>query len=121
MPKASDLSLVPPHLALWHAYDSASKTELYSTALALPASRLLLIDPIDLDQDPEHELGQLGRPAAIVITNGNHWRASRAWAAQFQIPIFTAVAEPDVQAAASVTDHFPNVSIIRIEGAPPRR
>ena len=119
VPKALDLNVITPQIALWHAYDPGSKTELFSTALSR-SQGLLLVDPIDLALAAERELLQLGRPSAVAITNENHGRAAASWAAKFQIRIFGPGAPPQESARSILTlpDAFPDLVVIEIRGGP---
>ncbi len=121
MPKAFQLNLIPPLSALWYAYDPASKTELFSSALNPSKQGLLLIDPIELAPAAETDLLQLGPPVAVVITNENHWRAARLWADKFQLPIFAdgIPGETNAQHPSALSDHLPGLSVIQIAGAVP--
>ena len=120
MPKALHLSPVPPNAALWQAYDPASKTELFSSALVLEKDSLVCVDPIELAPAPATELFQLGKPDAILVTNENHTRAARLWSEQFQVPIFIRdhESEPGAQPASALANRFPGISIIQIDGGP---
>ena len=119
MPKAFHLNLAPPRFALWHAYDPASKTDLFSSALQLPDQRLLLIDPIELETEAEAELLQLGDPAAILLTNENHWRATSVWMRKFDLPVFAAAhfSEGKTQAVGELSKSFPDLAAVEVAGA----
>jgi glyoxylase-like metal-dependent hydrolase (beta-lactamase superfamily II) len=84
----------------WHGYDSAVKTELYSTGLAT-SEGMYLIDPIPLESETLDELIGPDCMAGIIVTNSNHHRASAKFAEQFSVPVF------------ACCDAFPN--------SPPRR
>jgi hypothetical protein len=60
----------------WQDYDPAVKCECSSTAILAP-SGWILIDPLPLAEDAVQELIGSQPVAAVVLTNGNHQRASR--------------------------------------------
>jgi glyoxylase-like metal-dependent hydrolase (beta-lactamase superfamily II) len=84
---ARDFDLITSHLAIWHTYDAAVKTELYSTCLASIAG-IYLIDPIPLQKRALDGLIGSSRIAGIVVTNSNHHRAAARFAQRFPVPIF---------------------------------
>ena len=87
MRPASDFDRIASNIAIWHAYDSAVKAELYSICLTT-ASGTYLIDPILLQREALDEMISSGPIAGIVVTNSNHHRAAAQFAQQFQTPIF---------------------------------
>jgi hypothetical protein len=87
MVAARDFHQVAPGLLLWHHYSKAVKADLFSTAIAT-ASGIYLVDPIPLAKESLVALAKLGPIAGVVVTNGNHQRASLNYAERFQIPIF---------------------------------
>jgi len=101
---ASELEPVSPALALWRFYDSSVKADLFSTAVVI-GSGTYLIDPIPLAQEA---IAALGRVAGVIITNENHTRAGRDFAARFQVPIYSALSDP----------FAPGLTAVRIDGAP---
>jgi glyoxylase-like metal-dependent hydrolase (beta-lactamase superfamily II) len=84
---ASDVDRIASNIAIWHEYDSAVKAELYSTCLATSGGTYF-IDPIPLKTGPLFELIGSNSVAGIIVTNGNHHRASVRFAEQFSVPIF---------------------------------
>ena len=93
-------------LATWEAYDAASKVDLHACALTLADGRLFFIDPIPLAREALDELlGATGvRPAAVLITSGNHGRAADDFRLQFGIPLCALAAAADAAGlAAEVT------------------
>ncbi len=121
---AQDLHRPNSSLALWYAHDLASKTDLFSTAVKTPDGRLLLIDPIGLAPAAEADLLRFGVPAAILVTNSNHWRASPTWAEKLQLPFFAAegceTSGPVIsQPVSTFPDLVPDLAVIEIQGAPP--
>ena len=123
-PIAPELHRVTSQHRLWHAHDSASKTELFSTA-PLVNNAQVLVDPIELAPNAVGELiaTTLG---AIVITNANHHRAAIAWSDRFDLPIraragvFEAGAEPSRFQQCREGDLIcAGLEVIAIEGAVP--
>jgi hypothetical protein len=94
MSRADEFQLIRPDLAFWQAYEPAVKCDLSCCARCVD-SRLVFIDPIPLAAPALDELLALGKPAAIVLTNGNHTRAALDFRARFSIPI---LAHPDAVA-----------------------
>jgi len=124
MVPAPDLHLVTPRLALWHTYDSSSKTELFSTAAIDDAGRILVVDPIPLADQPRRALLRLGTVQAIAVTNANHWRAAAQFSADFNAPVFAqASPEPEISKPIEPAGHlkklFAGLAAIPIDGAAP--
>jgi glyoxylase-like metal-dependent hydrolase (beta-lactamase superfamily II) len=84
---ASDFDRIASNIAIWHEYDSAVKAELYSTCLGTSGGTHL-IDPIPLESDALYELIGSNSVAGIIVTNGNHHRASAKFAEKFSVPLF---------------------------------
>ncbi len=84
---ASDFDRIASNIAIWHGYDSAVKAELYSTCLGTSGGTYF-IDPIPLVSEALAELVGSGRVAGIIVTNGNHHRASARFAADFSAALF---------------------------------
>lgn len=109
MKPAVEFARFAPGAACWHAYDPVAKVELWSTALAVE-NGALLIDPIALDRAALAELrAALGEPRAVVLTNGNHERAS----AIFGVPVFAGVEA----VRADVVARWPEIGVIPLPGA----
>jgi len=87
MRPACDFDRIASDIAIWHAYDSEVKPELYSTCL-LNADATYLIDPIPLQKDAPEELTGSAPFAGIVVTNSNHHRAATQFANQLSVAIF---------------------------------
>ena len=87
MRPVSDFDRIASNIAIWHAYDSAVKAELYSTCLGTPDGTYL-IDPIPLESEALHELIDFNSVAGIIVTNENHHRASAKFAETFSGPLF---------------------------------
>jgi glyoxylase-like metal-dependent hydrolase (beta-lactamase superfamily II) len=84
---ASDFDRIASNIAIWHGYDSAVKAELYSTCLGTPDGTYL-IDPIPFEREALSELIGSNCVAGIIVTNGNHHRASAKFAEKFSVPLF---------------------------------
>jgi glyoxylase-like metal-dependent hydrolase (beta-lactamase superfamily II) len=84
--RAEEVHRVTPALFAWQAYDPSSKVDLTSVA-HLVDRRLVIVDPVELAEEAKAELLAAGDPVAIVLTNGNHERASARLAASWQVPV----------------------------------
>lgn len=87
MRPAPDFDRIAPNIAIWHDYDSAVKAELHSTCLGTPDGTYF-IDPIPLANEALYELIGSNCVAGIIVTNGNHHRASAKFAEKFSVPLF---------------------------------
>ena len=118
----SDFDRIASNIAIWHGFDSAVKAELYSTSLAT-SEGMYFIDPIPLQSEALDELIGSGHVAGIIVTNGNHYRASARFAEQFAISITTHPASfPDEQPSrlkrvADGDEICDGLRVIGIEGA----
>ena len=75
-------------LACWEAYDAASKVDLHACALTLRDGRVFFVDPIPLtDEAVDGLLASKVRPAAVLLTNGNHGRAAEVFRRRFGVPL----------------------------------
>lgn len=92
--QAEEIQEVAPGLCFWQAYSSEVKTDLSSAAIQTGAG-LVLVDPIPLASAALEELAGLAAPVSIILTNGNHARASLALRRKLGIPI---LAHPSAQA-----------------------
>ena len=82
-------------LALWQAYDPASKVDLHATAVAVAGGGLYFVDPIPLRAAAVAELlAQTADtpPAGVLVTNGNHARAAAEFARRFGVGLCATVA-----------------------------
>jgi len=119
---ASDFDRIASNIAIWHAYDSAVKAELYSTCLGTPDGTYL-IDPIPFEREALSELIGSDCVAGIIVTNSNHHRASAKIAADLSVPIFghgEAFLDPPPLQFRSVADGdkiYDKLTAIGIEGA----
>ncbi len=75
-----------PEVAFWETYDSGCRTQVCSCGHVF-GSEILLIDPIRLVPEQWDFLLGKGRPAAVLLTNGNHERASRSFCVECRIPL----------------------------------
>jgi len=89
MPPLSDpdFAQVCPGIWVWHAYDPAVKTDLFSTALATP-SGIYLVDPIPLSGLHLTALTGTGSVAGVILTNANHQRSALDYSDRFSVPVF---------------------------------
>jgi glyoxylase-like metal-dependent hydrolase (beta-lactamase superfamily II) len=117
-----EFHLVTPHFAFWYTWDPASKSELFSTAAADDAGRVLVVDPIPLAAEARTSLLRLGTVQTIAVTNANHWRAAAQFSTDFNAPIFAhdspapEISSP-IQPASRLEEMFAGLVIIPIEGA----
>jgi len=118
----SDFDRIASNIAIWHGYDSAVKAELYSTCLRTPGGTYF-IDPIPLASEALYELIGSSCIAGIIVTNGNHHRASAKFAEKFSVPLFGRTGAFPNKAARqlkNVTDGkeiSEGLTVIGIEGA----
>ena len=77
LPVADELHCLGRNTFVWQAYSPAVKCDLTSTAVKV-GDKLVLIDPIPLEESAEAELIEATGvvPSLIVCTNANHARAS---------------------------------------------
>jgi hypothetical protein len=87
MVTALEFDQIQPGLSLWHAYDSAVKADLFSTAIAAKAG-ILFIDPIQLDETALTQLLQESPVTGVIVTNANHFRATDNYLRRFSVPLF---------------------------------
>jgi len=119
---ASDFDRITSDIAIWHGYDSAVKAELYSTYLGTSGG-IYFIDPILLENEALDKLIGSIPVAGIVVTNGNHHRASAKFAEKFSAPLlgrieaFLNKAEADLKRVADGDEIYDELTAIDIEGA----
>jgi hypothetical protein len=119
---ASDFDRIASNIAIWHEYDSAVKAELYSTCLGTSGG-IYFIDPILLENEALDKLIGSIPVAGIVVTNGNHHRASAKFAEKFSAPLFGRIeafpnkAERDLKRVADGDKIYDELTAIGIEGA----
>ncbi|NJK90527.1 MAG: hypothetical protein HC904_01065 [Blastochloris sp.] len=80
------LKKINPHLIEWHSYSQECKADLHAHAY-ISEGKLLLIDPIQPDAATLQAIQTLGKPCAILLTNGNHERYSRIISDLIKVPI----------------------------------
>lgn len=100
MTRAEEIHVVAPDLAVWQAYEPAVKCDLTSTALGFDG-RLVLIDPIGLGDAAVSELEDMGQPALVVCTSGNHARAADSFRQKYRISL-AAHADADLEIAVDL-------------------
>lgn len=71
----------------WHGFNPDCKTECSSTAINTPEG-LVLIDPLRLEDQAVTRLVGVGTVAAILLTNGNHERASVDEKKRHGVPLY---------------------------------
>ena len=121
---ADEIHTVTPSLFYWQAYEPAVKCDLSCCALA-SVDGLVFIDPVALAEPVLGGLASRFKPAAIVLTNGNHTRAAASYREQNEVPIFAHVdatdsldAKPDVTLADG--DSAPGgLRVVALPGAGP--
>jgi hypothetical protein len=103
-----ELQQIAPNLFFWQSYDRQLKADLCSSAIATPEG-IFMVDPIQLTDDALDQLQQTGPVAGVIVTNGNHLRASGHFSSLFEVPIFMhRQSSPDS-----------GLTVIAIEGAAP--
>jgi hypothetical protein len=122
---AQEFQQINPRVAFWQAYEPAVKCDLSCCALKCQEG-WVWVDPIGLAA--MDALLAEAPPVAIVLTNGNHARASAALRERLGVPV---IAHTDARAelAADVTVDrwvagedvllFPELRAFRIHGAGP--
>lgn len=86
MQPVRDFDALTADLAIWHDYDVAAKTELYSSYLRTAAGAYL-VDPIPLHKSVLDQLTGSSCVAGIVVTNANHHRLAAQLAQQLSVPV----------------------------------
>ena len=121
MARAEEFQTVREDLFFWQAYDASVKVDL--SCCARQTSRgLVFIDPIRLADEALDELTARRRPAAIVLTNGNHERAARDFRERFQIPIYAhrdalaGLGEVELREGEALMDEL---AVVELPGASP--
>jgi glyoxylase-like metal-dependent hydrolase (beta-lactamase superfamily II) len=75
----------------WSVYEPSVKCEMGCTALKV-SSGLVLVDPVPLADEAWEELLAIAPVRAILLTNGNHVRATEALRKRHKVPVVTAAA-----------------------------
>ena len=84
---APDFAQLCPGLWVWHAYEPAIKTDLFSTALAT-SSGIFLVDPIPVTEPDLASIIGTSSMAGVIVTNANHQRAALDYSNRFAVPVF---------------------------------
>lgn len=128
MATAGEFQLLRVNLAIWSAWCSKSRVDLFSTAIALPSDGgLVLVDPIALSPDAlARFVAQFGPPKTILLTSSNHERES-IWFTQ-EFPEIRVLAHPDACPHLNVRAQpllleavipHPRLRIVELPGAAP--
>ena len=124
MISADEIQQVRDGLWFWQRFQPSVKVDCSSCAVRL-GTKLILVDPIPLDAGALGELRQLGEPAAIIATNGNHDRAVVELRAKLGVPVFAhaaAVSALGIDVDRALHDRevlFDSLEVIEIPGAGP--
>lgn len=89
------------HLFVWSGFNPECKTDCSSTALLTPEG-YILIDPIRLEEQAIERMVGHGRVHAILLTSGNHLRASLYEKERLDIPVYA----PQGANAEVTADHW---------------
>jgi glyoxylase-like metal-dependent hydrolase (beta-lactamase superfamily II) len=92
LPTAERLEEISPGIFRWAAFSPFHRVELTSHAV-LADGGLLVFDPIPLAAESQARLHAFAGPRALVLTNGNHLRASQAWSAQLGARVWSQAPE----------------------------
>lgn len=76
MKPVPDFHRLSDNVVVWHGYDPGSNVDCSSTAF-LGDDGMILVDPVQLEEQALERLEQVGKIVAIVLTSGNHQRGSR--------------------------------------------
>jgi hypothetical protein len=87
MVAALEFDPIQTGLSIWHAYDSAVKADLFSTAISTKDG-IFLVDPILLEEAALAQLIRKDSVAGIILTNNNHLRATDNYLRRFSVPLF---------------------------------
>jgi glyoxylase-like metal-dependent hydrolase (beta-lactamase superfamily II) len=107
LPTADRLEEISPGIFRWAAFSQIHRVELNSHAV-LADGGLLVFDPIPLAAESESRLNAIAGPRALVLTNGNHLRASPAWSARFGARVWSQT--PDLFPADLDIGHWPLIN-----------
>jgi glyoxylase-like metal-dependent hydrolase (beta-lactamase superfamily II) len=123
MASADFFQTVAPDLWVWEVFEDSVRTNLGSTAVRT-AHGLVLIDPVDLVAGALEELTEEGPLIAVVLTNGNHARASARFRSRFSLPILAhadAVSELSVPVDGMLEEGamVGGLQVIELKGAGP--
>lgn len=122
MPSAEEFQEIQPGLFCWQAYEPSVKTDLTCCACETPEG-LVFIDPIGLTKEALDRLTSRRSPAGIVLTSGNHSRATAEFRERWRIPICAhAAAVPELECpvdrvVAEGDQLFGRLTVIELPGA----
>lgn len=122
MPVACDLYQPFPGLFVWQYYDPQIKAELCSAAI-LASEKIYLVDPILLEASQLDRFCRKASPAAIIVTNANHVRASEYYSKELSVPIlahgasFPGKKPPHFKEIVGGKKICPELEVIKIEGS----
>ena len=98
MKPVEEFHRINPSVAVWQEYVPQVKVNCTSTAVHTPVG-WVLVDPIPLAENAMMELTGGEMPKAMVLTSGNHQRASLDFRARYKIKIHApAAAQSEVEA-----------------------
>jgi hypothetical protein len=109
-----EIQQVRSNLLCWSAYDPSVKADL-SCCAVLTGAGMLFIDPLPLAEEPLAELAAAGQPLGVIVTNGNHERASTFFSAHFSVPIYSCAPLPG---AIAISESAPPPGVERIVELP---
>ncbi|CAN5426585.1 hypothetical protein BH09VER1_BH09VER1_30110 [soil metagenome] len=113
---------VSDDLRVWQAYEPAVKVDCTSTAVRTPEG-FVLVDPIAITPHGLEEMLEGEKVAGIVLTSGNHQRASLEIGQRHGVPIFApAPAWGEVEADRWMEAGellFSQFRMVRLEGGGP--
>lgn len=87
MKPIADFEMIADGVFWWHDFNPECKTECSSTAINTPEG-LVLVDPLRLEAQAVTRLIGEGKIAAVLLTNGNHERASADQKERWGVPIY---------------------------------
>jgi glyoxylase-like metal-dependent hydrolase (beta-lactamase superfamily II) len=123
-PCAADFAWLNEVVAFWQEYDAACRTDLSCSAQRI-GEGLFFVDPIRLAPEATAALVKGLVPQAVLLTNGNHGRAAKTFARQWNIPVFAPAGietdlgfVPDEELKPGAT-YWDQLEIIDLSGAAP--
>lgn len=108
MSTANEFQQISPDIFFWEVYEPQVKADLSCVAVR-SAEGLVFVDPIRLAGGALFDITEAYPPTAIVLTNGNHQRASAWYARKFGIPVLAHPAalpelEPDLEVQGTLRE-----------------
>lgn len=121
MPASTETRNPLPTLVEWSAHSPQAKVTLTSHAFS-HEGRVILVDPIEGDAATRTAIAALGQPVLIVLTNGNHERASALWKKELNIPVaFSALASREIsfkpEVVLETVRNFHGLQPLALDGA----